>query len=112
MRIRPYKEKSLAQVADYEKKFWARVEKLDGCWIWTGRKNGAGCCKYYGHETSAHRVAWILIGREIPDGMNVARTCGNVLCVNPDHCELVTDGEMGSRGYFKTRQIFFKKGMR
>lgn len=72
-------------------RFWAKVQKSDGCWIWTGGTQRGG----YGHFNKrsddpvtswrAHRVAYELSVGPIPDGMNLCHTCDNRKCVRPDH---------------------------
>ena len=37
---------------------------------------------------SAHRVSYMTFVGPIPENMRVARTCGNRLCVKPDHLSL------------------------
>jgi hypothetical protein len=62
-----------------------------GCWVWQAStdSNGAGSFKLDGHMVVAHRLAYELYAGEIPDGYIVRQTCGNRLCCNPKHLELV-----------------------
>ena len=74
-------------------KFSARVVKSAGCWLWTGNVRGRyGICYVPGVQSTAvaHRVAYVLAGREIPAGLQLDHLCRNTLCVNPDHLEPVT----------------------
>lgn len=69
-------------------RFWAKVEKGDGCWLWTASVNRRGYGKFKLRsyvQVSAPRVAWMLTNGEVPDGMFVCHTCDNPLCVNPSH---------------------------
>lgn len=68
-------------------RFWSRVKKGDGCWLWCGTRSTRG----YGQFTilrkpsAAHRVAWELVRGPIPEGVDVCHHCDNPPCVNPDH---------------------------
>jgi hypothetical protein len=73
-------------------RFWARVLKTDGCWLWTGHLvKGYGNLSEGGRKGRhlyAHRVSWSLANGQIPAGMNVLHKCDNPKCVRPDHLEL------------------------
>ena len=76
-------------------RFWSKVKKTKECWNWTGCKtrNGYGWFRYspkYNGTTNAHRVVFMIIGVEIPDGLTVDHICNNKLCVNPKHLRIVT----------------------
>lgn len=64
-----------------------KVEKTDGCWLWTGRltAKGYGDFSVKKKPVRAHRMSWNLFRGEIPLGMNVLHSCDNPTCVNPDH---------------------------
>ena len=68
--------------------FWARVDKTDTCWLWTGRtdRKGYGRVGYHSRgNVGAHRVAWALThGGELPAAW-VLHRCDNPPCVNPAH---------------------------
>lgn len=68
-------------------KFWRRVQKGDGCWLWTGPtdRRGYGDHRIGGRHVRAHRVAYEIANREAPGALLVCHACDNPTCVNPDH---------------------------
>lgn len=83
-------------------RFWAKVDKTDGCWLWSGSRTSAG----YGniaytvdgvrHWALAHRLVFLLTtGEAVPADMEVDHLCRVRACVRPDlaHCEIVTPAE-------------------
>lgn len=96
-----------------EVRFWLRVTKSDGCWLWDrADRNGYGRFEIDGVETYAHRVSFELHHGPIPAGMTVdhlchgwdascvglASTCEHRRCVRPDHLEAVSQGDNSRRG--------------
>lgn len=73
-------------------RFWAKVEKTDTCWPWTGATIAAG----YGALTRnarfqyAHRVSYEMHNGPIPDGATIDHACHVRACVNPEHLRLAT----------------------
>jgi hypothetical protein len=75
-------------------RFWARVQKGPGCWLWQGAKNqrGYGLAYYDGKKNqTVHRLMWRLHFGEIPEGKLVCHTCDTPSCVNPEHLFLGTN---------------------
>jgi hypothetical protein len=92
-----------------EQRFLSKVNKTDGCWLWTGRVS-----QTYGYfdvgrkGRLAHRVAYELYKGPISDGLVVRHKCDESKCVNPEHLETGTQQdnvddciERGRRRYNK-----------
>jgi hypothetical protein len=84
-----------------EDRFWEKVDQSagpDACWPWIGalfrstkaREFWYGQFQLDGSPRLAHRVAWLLVNGEIPDGIKVLHTCDNPPCCNPTHLFLGT----------------------
>lgn len=90
----------------FEKKFWAKVQKTETCWLWTGTVNnkGYGETRYEGRFALSHRVSFIIHKGPIPEGMVVRHRCDNPPCLNPKHLELGTIAENTKDKIMKQRQ--------
>ena len=66
------------------------------CWIWNGQISNSG----YGRTmemqkdrstklVSAQTASYHAFIGEVPDGHLVKQSCGNRLCINPNHLELL-----------------------
>jgi len=72
--------------------FWDQAtETADGCWRWTGRRDGAGYGMFWdgSRVQRSHRYAFTEMRAEIPDGLQLDHLCMNRACVNPDHLDPV-----------------------
>jgi hypothetical protein len=89
-----------------EERFWAKVNKTETCWLWTGaiKSEYGGFTVRTNVKVYAHRFAWELVNGIPEGGWYHCRSnrsgvvvdhdhpdfgCGNPLCVNPSHLDLV-----------------------
>ena len=85
-------------------RFWAKVDKRaeQECWPWKGAKNTRGYGYFSAHSRApcvgAHRIAYSLCVKAIPDGLTIDHLCRNKGCVNPAHLEPVSMKENLMRG--------------
>jgi hypothetical protein len=68
-------------------------EADDNCWLWTGavshsRERGYPKLRIGQKVYSVRPIVFTLYVGAVPKQQNVGSTCGNVLCVNPDHLKL------------------------
>lgn len=86
-------DKSIAQKD--ANRFWSKVQKTHGCWIWAAALQSAGYGVFRvggtpGTLLYAHRYSYEQTKGLIPEGMHLDHLCRNPSCVNPDHLEAVT----------------------
>lgn len=85
--------------APWRERFWQRVEKTDGCWLWRGGlRNGYGVLSIDGRKEYAHRISFAIHRGSVPTGLDLDHLCRTPKCVNPDHLEAVTHAENIRRG--------------
>src|SRR3990167_748311 len=86
------------------------VVEPSGCWRWTRATTTSG----YAHLSiqsvyyQAHRLMYILLIGDFPDGLEPDHICRNRWCVNPWHLEPVTHGvnsQRGSRARLSAAQV-------
>lgn len=82
-------------------RFWEKVNKTDGCWMWVGAISDTGYGSFNaggGLYTGSHRFAYQQVKGAIPAGLYLDHICRVRSCVNPDHLEPVTNEENIRRG--------------
>lgn len=70
-----------------DERFWSKVSKTEGCWLWTANTVRGGYGQFTIGEREgkrlAHHVAWFLTHNVWPTYLR--HTCDNPPCVRPDH---------------------------
>ena len=82
-------------------RFWDKVNIAGHCWRWrSGAARSDGYGQFWDGRTMrpAHRFAYEAIVGPVPEGMVLDHLCRVRDCVNPDHLEVVTQGENQRRG--------------
>ncbi len=86
------------------RRFWAKVNKTDSCWLWTGATRWGGYGVFHnGVLVPAHRLSYELARGPIPNGLVLDHLCRVTSCVNPAHLEPVTHRENILRGVRKDK---------
>jgi hypothetical protein len=88
-----------------EERFWAYVEKTDGCWVWTGYRDpsGYGRLSIKNIPVLAHRFSYQLHCHEITSDQHLLHTCDNPRCVNPSHLMIGTQADNNKDMFAKGR---------
>lgn len=90
--------------------FWRLIAigSPDECWEWQGRRtpSGYGQVSWNNRHRVAHRIAYMLVKGEIPDGLEVMHLCNNKPCCNPSHLQIGTHAE----NMRMTQRVLCKRG--
>ena len=93
----PKVQDPVLEQAQREARFWAKVNKTETCWLWTGWKSEGYGRFFIGSRTDgtcrdilAHRFAYELLVGNIPKELQIDHLCRIRACVNPMHMEPVT----------------------
>jgi HNH endonuclease len=91
-----------------QERFWSKVERGEGCWLWVGPLHPAGYGRFRldGQNHPAHRVACEWANGAISHGQHLHHTCGNRACVRPAHLVPLTE-----RGRWppNTAEVFWER---
>jgi len=81
-------------------RFWDKIVKSTGCWIWEGSldQDGYGRFMLDGRNRRAHVLTWEAEYGPVPDGKQLDHLCRVRRCVRPSHLEPVTRRENILRG--------------
>lgn len=73
-------------------RFFAKVDKTEGCWLWTGGVSSHGYSHFWldGRTVTGHWFAYDRLVGPVPAGLQLDHLCRVKRCVNPAHLEAVT----------------------
>lgn len=78
--------------------FHARCDEIGECWEWRARQTKEHGRRYpqirvQGKTYNVRRAIYEAKHGEVRQGLFVVPTCGNLYCVNPDHCKAMTESQ-------------------
>ena len=98
-------EVTILTCSPVEERFWAKVNRTETCWLWTGTlSNGYGWFRIgsdrdgSGRTVYAHRWSYEQVHGPIPEGLELDHLCRVRCCVRPSHLEATSHRENVLRG--------------
>ncbi len=75
----------------------------DPCWIWEGGRNTGGYGTFNSgfKNMSAHKFSYEYHKEKVPNGRSIGKTCGDKLCVNPDHMFITERKAILKKEYYR-----------
>lgn len=100
--------------ADPLPRFWSKVEKTEGCWLWIAGldDDGYGRFWYRGGNQPAHRFIFEQLERPLNEGEQALHRCDVRRCVRLDHLFAGTQGDNIRDCWAKRRNAFNARPMR
>lgn len=91
-------------------RFWAKVEKTSGCWLWKASSStqGYGYFTFSGRTVYAHRWIFAETYGHLLEGLFVCHHCDNPKCVRPEHLFLGTPKTNMDDKHNKGRAIYMR----
>ena len=95
------KQEMTEEMTTKQRQLYEMTNHLDdsGCWIWQGQVSNSGYGRLKQRQedqtvkmVSAQSASYIAFFDRIPEGFLVKQYCGNRLCINPAHLELMKVG--------------------
>lgn len=83
-----------------EQRFWAKVDRTSGCWLWTASRDLNGYGQFWNGErvVPAHRWAYENFVEAVPVELVLDHLCRNRACVRPEHLDPVPQSANAARG--------------
>mgnify|MGYP001614047423 CR=1 FL=1 len=116
-------DRGILPVADVVARFWSKVKKGDGCWLWQAGTNGDGYGQFWldkhHPKVLAHRLSYEWANGPLASGMLACHSCDTPACVRPDHVfagtyldnvvDMYRKGRSGDRNYAQGERITIHK---